>query len=101
MDSYEYTWKIGSQSIANKSLRTNRPLEENLLLVDLFDGKRYLVLKVFEIVSAQKMWSHMPNQAIQTSHYDELNEDDLRSVRSQAKYRRDQFSRPFTDIIFR
>ena len=100
MSSYEYSWKTDGEPIANKSLRTNKPLEENVLLVDLFDGKRYLVSKIFEIEADKKLWSHMPTPAIQTSHYDELSDESLGLVRSQASYTRDEFSQPFTDIVF-
>lgn len=47
METYDYTWKIGVEHATGRALTTNKPLAENIVLIDPYTGHRYLVQKVF------------------------------------------------------
>jgi len=40
---HEYTWKMGFEYSSNTTLTTNKPLTENTVIIDLYDGHRYRV----------------------------------------------------------
>jgi len=47
MNTHEYTWKMGLEYCSRTKLRTNRPLAENVVLTDLYNGQRYLVQAIY------------------------------------------------------
>ncbi len=100
METYEYTWKIGIEHATGRALNTNRPVVENTVLFDLYTGHRYLVQKVYGAQPKDKIWSQMPDTAIQTWPVGTLTEDELSGLRERVQYMPSESSRPFEDIVF-
>jgi hypothetical protein len=97
---FEYTWKVGIEYWSRRSLRTNRPLSENMLLIDLYDGHRYAVQAIFPAGPKDREFELMPETTIQTWPMGSLSHDGLAAIRAMASYVPDQFSGPRADIVF-
>ena len=97
---FEYTWKIGVEYWSRRSLRTNRALAENTLLIDLFDGHCYAVQMIFPAGPKDREFDIMPHTAIQTWPAGKLSEEELASLRGRAQYMPNKFSQPLGDVVF-
>jgi hypothetical protein len=100
MEIYDYTWKIGIEHATGRALKTNRPVVENTVLIDLYTGDRYVVQRVYEAQPKDKVWPQIPSTAIHTWPIGTLREDDLRGLRERVHYMPSEFSRPFDDMVF-
>jgi len=98
--SFEYTWKIGPEYWARRSLRTSRALTLDTLLIDLFDGHRYAVQVVFPAGPNDRAFDIMPDTAIQTWPAGKVSDDELASLRARAQYVPDEFCQPLGDVVF-
>lgn len=97
---HEYTWKIGLQFSSNIKLRTDRPLTENTVIVDLFDGNRYVVQATYAAKPTDREWSFLPETVVHSWPAGSLAEDELIKLRERAKYSQDEFCGPLADVVF-
>jgi hypothetical protein len=97
---YEYTWKIGLQITSSTELKTNKPLAESTVLLDLLTGDRYAVQKIYDAKPTDKAWSMMPNTVVHSWPAGKLAESELDALREKAKYSPESFSRPLEEIAF-
>jgi hypothetical protein len=97
---FEYTWKIGVEYWSRRSLRTNRALTDNTMLIDLFDGHRYVVQMIFQAGPKDREFEIMPETAIQTWPAGTLSKEELATLRAMAKYVPDEFCEPHADVVF-
>jgi hypothetical protein len=97
---FEYTWKIGVEYWSRRSLRTNRALTDNTMLIDLFDGHRYAVQMIFPAGRKDREFEIMPETAIQTWPSGSLSEEELATLRARANYVPDEFCGPHADVVF-
>jgi hypothetical protein len=96
-EKYEYTWKIGVEANSSAILATDRPLSEDVVLVDLYNGKKYWV----EAVHAAKE-SDSGSRSKPVAHtwpVGSVQEDELSELRAKARYVRDEYSLPLADIV--
>lgn len=100
METHDYTWKIGLQFSSRTELRTNKPLAENMIPIDLFDGHRYLVQAIYPAKPKDKEWDFLPATVVHTWPVGKLSEDELSKLRDRAKYTPDEFCGPLGDIVF-
>jgi hypothetical protein len=100
METHDYTWKIGLQFSSRTELRTNKPLAENMVLIDLYDGHRYLVQAICPAKPKDKEWDFLPDTVVHTWPVGALSEDELSKLRERAKYITDEFCRPLGDVVF-
>ena len=100
METHDYTWKIGLQFSSRTGLRTNKPLAENMVLIDLFDGHRYLVQAIYPAKPKDKEWDLLPDTVVHTWPVGTLSEDELSKLRERAKYTPDEFCGPLGDVVF-
>jgi hypothetical protein len=66
METHDYTWKIGLQFSSRTKLRTNKPLTENTVLIDLYDGHRYVVQAICPAKPRDKEWDFLPDTVVHT-----------------------------------
>jgi hypothetical protein len=100
MSAFKYTWKHGIQHTSSTELKTNKPLKENIILVDLFNGDKYSVLKIYAAKPNDRAWNMMPDTVAHTWFAGTLPEDELKALRERAGYVPDSFCRPFGDVVF-
>jgi hypothetical protein len=100
MATHAYTWKIGLEIYSNRQLDTNKPVGENTLLLDLFNGKKYLVQAVYKAGPNDREWAFLPDTVIHTWPAGLLSEPDLKELRARAKYTPNEFCGPYGDIVF-
>lgn len=100
MKAYKYMWKIGDEPTCNRDLVTNRPLRENMILVDLYNGNRYVLQKIYKAGPKDKVLPTMPENVIQTWPIQPLPDDELARLREEMKYTSNGSSRPFLDVVF-
>lgn len=100
MKMYDYTWKIGLQFASRTKLQTNKPLAENTVLIDLYDGHRYLVQAIYPAKPTDKEWAFLPDTIVHTWPAGSLSENELRKLRERARYTPPEFSGPRADVVF-
>src|SRR5260370_10198028 len=100
MTTQEYTWKNGLQFSSCTKFRANKPMTENTVLIDLYDGNRYLVQAIYPAKPRDKEWSFLPDTVMHTWPAGSLPEDELRKLRERAKYAVDELSGPLADVVF-
>jgi hypothetical protein len=100
MNTNEYTWKNGIQFSSNIKLQTNRPVPENAILIDLYDGHRYRVQAIYPAKPTDKGWNFLPDTVIHTFPAGSLSEEELRDLRKRAEYTLNEFCGPLGDVVF-
>jgi len=100
MQSHEYTWKMGFEFSSNTTLTTNKPLTENMVIIDLYNGHRYLVQSIYAAKAKDKEWSSMPDTVVHTWPLAALPDDELDKLRERAEYRPDEYCLPLGDVVF-
>jgi hypothetical protein len=100
MNMYDYTWKNGLQFSSRTRFRANRPVTENSVLVDLYDGSRYLVRALYPAKTADKEWDFLPDTVMHTWPAGSLSEHELAELRKRAKYPADGYVTPLDWIVF-
>jgi hypothetical protein len=100
METHDYTWKIGLQFSSRTKLQTNKPLTENTVLIDLYDGHRYLVQAICPAKPRDKEWDFLPDTVVHTWPVGSLPEDELSKLRDRAHYTPDELAGPLGDVIF-
>jgi hypothetical protein len=97
---HEYTWKMGLEFSSRTRLRTNRPLAENTVLIDLYDGHRYVVQGIYPAKPRDKEWDFLPDTVVHTWPVGSLSENELSKLRERAKYTPDELCAPLGDVVF-
>ena len=100
MEMHEYTWKIGLQFSSRTRLRTNKPLAENTVLIDLYDGHRYAVQAICPAKPRDKEWHFLPDTVVHTWPVGSLSEDELSKLRERAHYTPPGFGYPLANVVF-
>ncbi len=100
MKTHDYTWKIGLEFSSNRKLQTNSPVTENTVLIDLYDGHRYLVQAIYPAKPIDREWSWLPDTVVHSWPIGSLPEDELSRLRERAKYTRDEYCGPLADVVF-
>lgn len=100
MTACDYTWKIGIESSSRRELRTNKPVAEGAVLIDLFDGRRYLVQSIYPAKPTDREWSFLPETVIQTWPVGLLSTADLGALRTKAGYTQNELCGPLGDVVF-
>lgn len=95
-----YTWFIGMELSSNRELQTNKPLAEHTVLIDLFDGHRYIVRSICPASARDKVWAFLPNTALHTQAIEPLPNDELAKFRKRANYSPNELCGPLGDIVF-
>jgi len=70
------------------------------VLIDLYDGHRYVVQAIYPAKSRDKEWDFLPDMVVHTWAVGSLSEDELQKLRERAKYTPPEFSCPLADIVF-
>jgi len=100
METHDYTWKTGLQFSSRIELRTNMPLAENMVLIDLYDGHQYLVQAIYPAKPRDKEWDFLPDTVVHTWPAGSLPEGELSKLRERARYTPDEFCGPLGDVAF-
>jgi hypothetical protein len=100
MEMHDYTWKIGLQFSSRTKLRTNKPLTENTVLLDLYDGHRYVVQAIHPAKPRDKEWDFLPDTVVHTMPAGTLPEAELSKLRERAKYTPYDLAEPLVDVVF-
>ena len=98
MESYNYWWKIGIEGHPNRSIQFKRPLEVGSVLVDLFDGKKYLIQTVTSVGNENKEFQQIPDKMIQTWPAGTVSKNDLAQLREKHNYVEATANRPFETV---
>jgi hypothetical protein len=97
---HEYTWKIGLQFSSRTRLRTNKPLAENTVLIDLYDGHKYLVQAIYPAKPTDREANFLPDTVVHTWPVGSLSKDELSKLRENAKYTPYEFAEPLDYVVF-
>jgi hypothetical protein len=97
---HEYTWKIGLQFSSRTKLSTNKPLTENTVLIDLYDGHRYLVQAIYPAKPRDKEWDFLPDTVVHAWPVGSLSENELSKLRERARYTPYEFAEPLDYVVF-
>jgi hypothetical protein len=89
-----YTWNT------NVELRTNKPLTENAIIIDLYDGNRFVVQAICPARPGDKLLSFLPDTVLHTQRIASLSQDELAKWRKRADYTPNEFCGPFGDVVF-
>jgi hypothetical protein len=100
MITYDYTWKIGFEFSSNRKLQTDRPVTEETILIDLYNGHRHRTQATCPAKPTDRDWPFLPDTVMHTWVIGSLSEDALRKLREMAKYVPDEFCNPFKDVVF-
>ncbi len=100
MTTYDYTWKCGLEFSSSTKLSTNKPLTENTIIIDLYDGRRYQVRAIYPAKPKDKNWSFLPDTVVHAWPAASLPEDELKKLRERAKYIPDEYCGPLADVVF-
>jgi len=100
MTTYNYTWKCGLEFSSSTKLSTNKPLTENTIIIDLFDGRRYQVRAIYPAKTKDKNWSFLPDTVVHAWPAASLPGDQLKRLRERAKYIPDECCGPLADVVF-
>jgi hypothetical protein len=100
MTTNKYTWKIGMELSSNTQLETNKPLTEDKVLIDLYDGKRFVVNAIAPARKGEKDWAFMSDTVLHTSPIKQLADEELAQWRIRAGYEPNSFCQPLGDIVF-
>ena len=94
---YEYSWKIGAGAVSSSFLATDKPLSEDVILVDLYNGNKYWVQAIYRPTETEPNSRRVP--VIHTWPVGSVFEDELSALREKARYTRDEYSVPLADIV--
>ena len=83
MQTHAYTWKVGMEFSSSTTMRTNRPVTENTVIFDLYDGTRYRIRSVYPAKSTDKAWDSMPDMVLHAWPEGALPEDELSKLRER------------------
>jgi hypothetical protein len=100
MKTHDYTWKCGIEIAARTKMSTNRPLTKDTVIVDLYDGRRYVVRAIHPAKPGDREWLFLPDTVVHTWPLGCLPEDELVRLRARARYTQDEFSGPLADVVF-
>ena len=101
MKTHDYTWKMGLEYSSRTRLRTNKPLVENMVLIDLYDGRRYLVQAIYPAKPGDKEADFLPDTVVHTWPVGSpLSEDELIKLHKRAGYTPAEFGGPHLDVVF-
>ncbi len=100
MKTYDYTFKIGLDFSSSTKLQTNKPVTENTVLIDLYDGRRYQVDAIYPAKPRDKKWPFLPDTVMHTWPAGSLPEDELSKLRERAKYTPNEHCGPLADVVF-
>ncbi len=100
IDAREYTWKIGLEHSSSRKLETSRPVPENAVLIDLYDGHQYRVQAIHPAGPADREWPFLPDTVIHTFPAGSLTEDELSALRKKARYAPNERCGPLGDMVF-
>ena len=100
MKTHEYTWKIGLEHWSNRKLETNKPVTVNTVLIDLYDGHRYLVRAIYPAKPTDRAWPFLPETVMHTWLVESLPEDELNKLREREKYAPNEFCAPLGAVVF-
>jgi hypothetical protein len=100
MKTHNYIWKIGPQVYSDTTIRTNRPLTPDTILIDLYNGHKYLVQTIWPAKPSDKEWPSQPDTVIQTWPIGSISEDDLNKLRIKVQYAPDELAGPLGDVVF-
>ena len=70
------------------------------MLIDLFDGHRYVVQMIFPAGPKDREFEIMPETAIQTWPAGKVSEGELESLRAKVNYVPDEFCGPHAEVVF-
>ena len=70
------------------------------MLIDLYDGNRYVVQAIYPAKPKDKEWSFLPDTVMHTWPAGFLPEDELGKLRERARYIPDEFCGPLADVVF-
>jgi hypothetical protein len=100
MEMHNYTWKVGLEYTSRTTMRTNRPLSENTVIIDLLDGRRYHVDAIYPAKPIDKEFSTLPDTVVHSWPDGSLTEDELTKLRVRAAYQPSEFSCPLEAVVF-
>jgi len=100
MQTHAYTWKVGMEFSSSTTMRTNRPVTENTVIFDLYDGTRYRIRSVYPAKSTDKAWDTMPDMVLHAWPEGALPEDELSKLCARAEYVPNEFCGPLADVVF-
>jgi hypothetical protein len=100
MQTHDYTWKCGLCFSSNITMQTNKPVTENTLILDLYDGKQYRIRAIYAAKPSDKEWSSMPDTILHAWPEGALTEDELIKLRARAAYTPNEFCGPLADVVF-
>jgi hypothetical protein len=98
--SFEYIRKTGVEFWSRRPLTISRALTENTMLIDLYDGHRYVVQTIFPARPKDREFDVMPDTAIQTWPVGKVSDEELASLRARAMYEPNEFCQPLGDVVF-
>jgi hypothetical protein len=81
-------------------MRTNKPVSKDTVVVDLYDGHRYVVLAVYPAKATDREWSTMPETVMHAWPAGAVTDDELSALREKTKYAPQEFGGPFEDVVF-
>jgi hypothetical protein len=100
MQTHEYTWKMGFEYCSNTTLKTNKALTKNTVIIDLYDGHRYRIQAIYPAKAKDKVWAFMPDTVVHTWPLAPLPQDELDKLRERAEYKPDEYCLPLGDVVF-
>ncbi len=101
MKTHEYTWKMGLEYSSRTKLRTNKPLAENMVLIDMYNGHRYLVQSIYPANPGDREADFLPDTVVHTWPVGSpLSEDQLLKLHERAHYTPPKFGGPQLDVVF-
>jgi hypothetical protein len=101
MKTHDYTWKMGLEYSSRTKLRTNKPLAENMFLIDLYNGHRYLVQSIYAANPGDREGDFLPDTVVHTWPVGSpLSEHELLKLRERAHYTPPQFGGPRLRVVF-
>jgi hypothetical protein len=100
MNTHEYTLKVGLEFTSHRSLRTNKPLIVDTVLIDLLDGRQYRVMAIYSAKPADRECVLMPDTVMHAWPEGALCKDELDKLRGRANYVPDVYCLPLGDVVF-
>ena len=100
MARHEYTWKLGFQISSAVKLRTNKPLDQGTVLIDLYDGRKHAVQAIYPAKPADKEWSDLPDTVVHTFPVGAVPDSELVELRERTQYTPPPYAAPFLDVVF-
>jgi hypothetical protein len=100
MSTHEYTVKVGVEFSSRRSLKTNKPLTVNSVVLDLYDGRRYRVIAMYPAKPTDRDLACLPETVMHAWSEGSLGEDELSRLRERANYTPGEYCFPFGDVVF-